>query len=204
MARSTLLVAVGAVLGGIAVLLTALAAAFEPLLVFLAVPFGAAGYLIWYQGTGRLAARARREARAGRTAERGRRRGRPPGEDGTRSDGAGPRWADSEAADRRARARRRAAEASAGVRSDSGTKGTSFGRDRGRSSRERRRPPDNERAMTDREARSVLGVDRDSDEEAVRTAYRERVKETHPDTDGGDEEAFKRVTAAYERLDGRH
>jgi curved DNA-binding protein CbpA len=34
----------------------------------------------------------------------------------------------------------------------------------------------------------------------VRAAYRERVKEVHPDTEGGDEEAFKRVTRAYETL----
>jgi curved DNA-binding protein CbpA len=34
----------------------------------------------------------------------------------------------------------------------------------------------------------------------VRAAYRDRVKEVHPDTDAGDEEAFKSVTAAYERL----
>jgi curved DNA-binding protein CbpA len=27
-----------------------------------------------------------------------------------------------------------------------------------------------------------------------------RVKQTHPDTEGGDEEAFKKVNKAYERL----
>jgi curved DNA-binding protein CbpA len=46
----------------------------------------------------------------------------------------------------------------------------------------------------------VLGVGPDADESAVRRAYRERVKETHPDTEDGDEDAFKRVNAAYERL----
>jgi curved DNA-binding protein CbpA len=34
----------------------------------------------------------------------------------------------------------------------------------------------------------------------VRAAYRERVKAVHPDTDSGDEEQFKRVNRAYERL----
>jgi curved DNA-binding protein CbpA len=34
----------------------------------------------------------------------------------------------------------------------------------------------------------------------VKQAYREKVKEVHPDTDGGDEEAFKKVNRAYERL----
>ena len=34
----------------------------------------------------------------------------------------------------------------------------------------------------------------------VKAAYRERVKETHPDSKTGDEEAFKQVNRAYERL----
>ncbi len=51
-----------------------------------------------------------------------------------------------------------------------------------------------------REARGILGVDRDADAGTIREAYRERVKEVHPDTEEGDEKAFKRVTAAYETL----
>ncbi|MFC7114352.1 DnaJ domain-containing protein [Natronoarchaeum sp. GCM10025703] len=34
----------------------------------------------------------------------------------------------------------------------------------------------------------------------MRKAYREKVKSVHPDTADGDEEEFKRVTNAYERL----
>jgi hypothetical protein len=49
-------------------------------------------------------------------------------------------------------------------------------------------------------AAAVLGVDRDADPETVREAYRERVKETHPDTEGGSVEAFLRVRQAYECL----
>ncbi|WP_233571911.1 DnaJ domain-containing protein [Halosegnis longus] len=45
----------------------------------------------------------------------------------------------------------------------------------------------------------MLGVDIDADEEAVTAAYRDRVKETHPDRDG-DEAEFKRVRWAYEYL----
>ncbi|WP_254543131.1 J domain-containing protein [Halomarina pelagica] len=45
----------------------------------------------------------------------------------------------------------------------------------------------------------VLGVDADADADAIRRAYRERAKETHPDA-GGDREAFKRVRWAYERV----
>lgn len=41
-----------------------------------------------------------------------------------------------------------------------------------------------------------LGVSRDADLDAVKGAYRERVKETHPDQ-GGDEESFRRVREAY-------
>ncbi|TKX55291.1 J domain-containing protein [Halorubrum sp. SP3] len=41
-----------------------------------------------------------------------------------------------------------------------------------------------------------LGLDRDADLDAVKGAYRERAKETHPDQ-GGDEESFRRVREAY-------
>lgn len=53
---------------------------------------------------------------------------------------------------------------------------------------------------TQRDARQVLGVESDAGPAAIRRAYRERVKEVHPDTAGGSEEEFKRVTAAYEQL----
>jgi hypothetical protein len=49
------------------------------------------------------------------------------------------------------------------------------------------------------EAYRTLGLDPGADETAVREAYRERVKEVHPDR-GGDEESFRRVTRAYEAL----
>lgn len=46
---------------------------------------------------------------------------------------------------------------------------------------------------------AVLGLDPDADEDAIERAYRERVKETHPDQ-GGSIEAFRAVRTAYERL----
>nr|WP_305794302.1 DnaJ domain-containing protein [Halomarina rubra] len=46
-----------------------------------------------------------------------------------------------------------------------------------------------------------MGVAPDAAPETVRAAYRERVKETHPDC-GGDESAFRRVRWAYEQLRG--
>jgi len=34
----------------------------------------------------------------------------------------------------------------------------------------------------------------------VTAAYREKAKELHPDSDGGDAEAFKELNRAYERV----
>ena len=52
---------------------------------------------------------------------------------------------------------------------------------------------------------SELGLPEDADGDEVKRAYRERVKETHPDR-GGDEDAFMRVQEAYatasEHVDG--
>ena len=53
---------------------------------------------------------------------------------------------------------------------------------------------------SDREAYRVLGLDPGASEEAVRDAYRQKVKDVHPDAKDGDEEEFKRVTKAYETL----
>lgn len=71
-----------------------------------------------------------------------------------------------------------------------------------------RRPPGGDRVerpaddggLTAREASAVLDVEPDADAEAVRAAYRERIKDVHPDAPGGDEAAFRRVRTAYERL----
>lgn len=62
-------------------------------------------------------------------------------------------------------------------------------------SRRRQRHRDHRRQR----ARELLGVSADADETALRAAYRERVKETHPDR-GGDPEAFKQVQWAYDYL----
>jgi len=52
----------------------------------------------------------------------------------------------------------------------------------------------------EREAYETLGLDRTADGAAVKRAYRERAKRLHPDSDDGDEEAFKRLNKAYEVL----
>lgn len=69
-------------------------------------------------------------------------------------------------------------------------------RGRGTGTADRRPPVDPSVA----EARQVLGVDSDADGETIRRAYRDRVKDVHPDAPDGSEAAFKRVQAAYEQL----
>lgn len=51
------------------------------------------------------------------------------------------------------------------------------------------------------DAARLLGVDPDADQSTIDDAYRERVKEVHPDA-GGDVESFKRVKDAYETMSG--
>lgn len=144
----------------------------QPIAVAVAVPFGLTSYVMYYHGSGKL---ARAAVRRGERASHERRR---------RAAGAGPqtRTGPRTRADRQARA-----GAGGGARSQ-----------RAAGSR-RRAPPETSRGPTAAEARSTLGVGADAGESEIRSAYRNRVKEVHPDR-GGDEEAFKRVTAAYDRL----
>jgi molecular chaperone DnaJ len=50
-----------------------------------------------------------------------------------------------------------------------------------------------------RDLYEILGVSQDADESAIKRAYRRKARELHPDA-GGDSEAFKELTAAYEVL----
>lgn len=74
--------------------------------------------------------------------------------------------------------------------------GRRFGSRAGRSSK---RQPGGQSTGPRTEDYRVLGVDPDANEDEVRAAYREKVRELHPDQ-GGDKEAFSRVNEAYERL----
>lgn len=53
---------------------------------------------------------------------------------------------------------------------------------------------------SEREAYRILDLDPGANEATIRKAYRRKVKDVHPDADGGDEDEFKRVTEAYETL----
>lgn len=151
--------------------------------LLIAAPMAGVAALFWYHATGRLTERLRQQVRQGATTTRqtGRRRR-------AATTGAGPRWADP----RRSRSgARRGATGAAGRRGAAGA-GTS-----GRASPGRTRP---DTGMSPDRARGILGVRSGADADAIRSAYRRKVKETHPDR-GGSAEAFQRVTEAYETLD---
>jgi hypothetical protein len=59
---------------------------------------------------------------------------------------------------------------------------------------------DDELNISEQDAYEALGVPADADQETIKEAYRQQIKEAHPDTDGGSEEEFKRIKDAYELL----
>jgi len=167
--RDRLVALLAATFGSLALVLGAVAVVFEPLVLVLAIPFGVVGYVMWYQASGRLA----RRIYAG-VEDRAR------VEDGRRARRAG-------------RGRSRNRQRSRGARAGRQRRGD------GGHAREVDGAPRGADALTEREACDRLGVEPGADGATIRRAYRERVKEVHPDR-GGDEEAFKRVAAAYDRL----
>jgi hypothetical protein len=172
--RDRLLMALAAVFAGLSVFVAMVAIVFQPVLLVVAVPFGVVTYFMWYQASGRLGRRIYRGVEnQARTDDRRRERG---------GFGAGPRE-DYE-------------PRSEWFRETGDPRGARVG---GRRARQRTAPRATD-GPTASEAREILDVGADADEEAVRQAYREKVKQAHPDTPDGNEERFKRVTAAYERL----
>jgi len=63
--RNGIVIGVAAVLTGITVLMLIVGMVFSPVFLFAALPFGGSAYLLWYQASGRLAERVRRETAAG-------------------------------------------------------------------------------------------------------------------------------------------
>lgn len=171
--RSPLILGMAAVFAGCTVVLTVTALAYrEPLVLIVAAPFAISTYLFWFQATGGLAARARRRAVRGQSSVGATAGGR----------------AQERGADRRVTGRAGGGRSAAGRGPGRGAGGRGTG---GRSS---------DPGPSEATARRVLGVAPDADAEAIRAAYRDRVKEVHPDADSGTEEAFRRVQAAYDRL----
>lgn len=174
-----------ALFAGMTVLLAVLGIVYNLLILVPAVLLAGVTYVFWSHGTGRMAARfyrrVERQAASGNGGERRQRRGQrvgTGGQAGRGGFGAGPR------------------EEWTGPRS--GQRARQQGR-RGGRQRQRRAPTGTE-GPSRTEALETLGLGPDADEGAIKAAYREKVKEVHPDTDGGDEERFKEVNRAYERL----
>lgn len=170
-----LVVGLAATFIGLTALLVVSGVVVNPLLLFVAIPFGVAAYLLWEHASGRLADRIRRRAsrRSGRERERAR---------------------------RRARAKRNGRRATGGARSDRRAAGDRRTRAGAGAGDPRDRAPRPGSGPTVEEAYATLGLDPSASSTDVQRAYRERAKELHPDSANGDEEAFKELTAAYERL----
>ena len=160
--------------------------AFSPALLILAVVFGAVTYLLYYQASGRMVNRIYRGVeRQAATSER------------TQSGGfgAGPleEWTPPRQEQRRRARQQTSRERVRQARERVGGR-------RGRQRRQRANAVQQQSGPSVGEASQILGVEPGADESTVKKAYRERIKEVHPDADGGDEEEFKRVQEAYERL----
>ncbi|WP_254279019.1 J domain-containing protein [Haloarcula marina] len=176
---------VAAVFAVLTATLTVVGLLVNPAVLFLALMFGASTYFMYYHLSGKMASdlyeRVERRAAGG-----GRAGGRRNASRG--GFGAGPR---------ENRRRTRVGQAAQQARQARQRGGR---RQRTQQRQRRRRTVQQSSGPTVREAYDRLGLDAGADQTAVKEAYRERVKEVHPDTDTGSEAEFKRVKAAYETL----
>ena len=173
MNRDGLLMGIVAVFIGITALMLIAGIVVSPFFLLVAVPFGGAAYLMWYQASGKLAERIRADpAGYARSARGG---GGPGGFD------AGP----FEGRFTRERANRQRARGQGRRRRQRARGGGSVGQQTG---------------LSKSAAADILDVDAGADAETVKSAYREKVKTAHPDAPEGDEDEFKSVKRAYETL----
>ncbi len=173
MSRNDLIMGIAAVFVGITALMLITGVVVNPFFLFVALPFGGAAYLMWYQASGKLAERIR--ANPAGYARSARSDGGPGGFDAGPFEG---RFTRERVRENRQRAR---GQQTGGRR----------GRDAG---------VGQPTGLSQAEAADILGVDAGADAETVKTAYREKVKTAHPDAPEGDEEEFKSVKQAYETL----
>lgn len=186
--RDRLILSIAAVFAGLAALLVVVGIVYEPFVFLVAFLFGIVAYIMWYQASGRLSRRVYRRVEDLGRANNGQ------NERSRGGFGAGPRedWQPRSEWARRAgfntqRQRQR--------RTHNGQHG------QGRRNRQTGQPSSSSPTMpTRREAYDILDLDPGADEPAIKRAYREKVKDAHPDTETGSKEAFKRVNAAYEQL----
>lgn len=182
MQHEVVLAWLAALFGLMAVTLVVAAVLVNWAVLVVALPLAGMAALLWYHASGRLTERMRSQARRrsrgrGRQRARGQRRRRAPGQPGPGPAGAG------------------GGPFGGGPRGANGVGGAG----RRSAGREDLGPPDDE--MSHSAALAVLDLEPGAGDEAVRAAYRRKVKQTHPDR-GGDRETFIEVTEAYEALGG--
>lgn len=180
-----LVMALAFVFLALAGLLAVVGLVLEPFVLTVSLLFGVVSYFMWYQASGRLGRRLYRHVEARARANNGRGRERKRRQERTR---------------KRERGRSQNARGGfgAGPREDwdprsEWARGDGFNTDQQRTSTTGNR-------VDAAEAYDILDLDPGADETAIRSAYREKVKDVHPDTETGSEEEFKRVNAAYEQL----
>ncbi|WP_435359083.1 J domain-containing protein [Haloarchaeobius sp. DFWS5] len=188
MRDSPLLFGLAAVFAGLTTVLAVVAIVTHQLFVLgIALPFAATTYLIWFQVSGRLMERVQAATHFDGERERRRAAEQKAREGANRGRSRFAREARRAAEERRRRARAQAAGGVGGGR-------------RQRRQQRQRRPPRPNTGPTRAEALSVLDLERSADQQAIKAAYRAKVKEVHPDTETGSQDRFKRVNEAYERL----
>lgn len=176
MNRDRLVLGLAAVFAGMTVTLVVVAAAIKsPVAAFVALPLAAATYVFWYQASGRLRERVS-QRRAGEAADARRRAASNPG-----GFGSGPREFGFRGADGWDRRQHHTAEPDGGGQS------------------RRHAAPRASGGPTRTEAYRTLGLEPGASDRRVKRAYRDAVKDAHPDR-GGSEEEFRELTTAYERL----